>query len=371
MSKVLLAICATFWAGASVSAQLVWKPKQQVLILPSVTTAQVTDSLMFTAVARTSGGTLIAAPSITWTLRNAAGVSLVKRTNQTIAVFPTAVMTPRTTWLVAAWKTATITFYDSTLITLAPFDNMPRVFVGPLTTPPIWNTGQQLIIRPTYKQAVFLPVVLTGGTQNFTTLARTAAKTPVTAYAVTWQLRDATYAHVKSLTATIGQVSVDSQPPASYVTWLVATWTTKAGAIRDSTKVIISTLSYIGSVAMQDSFPPSNRGFRLASLWGKKLSGTIRDSLMNTALALPNMTTLQLDSIRASWKSLDSLPDSLYTVQDTTPKKVTVLAGYRYSACYIGKNRYTGATQVFYPRDSLGIARCDSARQLFSAPRKP
>lgn len=114
--------------------------------------------------------------------------------------------------------------------------------------------------------------------------------------------------------------------------------------------------------AFVDSFPKPNRRITFGSYWGQKIPAAERAVMLTEDLRAARSAKDSAD-VRAKWAAVISIADSVYT----PPRGDTLIAivGFQYPICWLGKNRYTGAT-VIIDGDPI---YCEAARAAFASER--
>jgi len=375
LKKISYAIMLLALSSDVAHAQYVWKRGQQVMVIPNVTTAAVVDSIEVFAVARTSSGVPVTAPGITWNVRDSAGISVVKTGTSKMVLYPMKITTPRTTWLVGSWKTSSGTFRDSVTITVQPHVRQMRFAIGPLYTTQTWRSGQQLMIRPSQRFSMNPPTPLSGGSMTLRVSARTSGGVPVSGFRATWILRDTSAARLVVLSDSSARV-FNTATTTSYLTWVVASWATRSGIIRDSVRILVSTQKEKEYLAFVDSFPDAKRIVVFANPYGYKLpnldSYRLKDLANVNTRADSVIMNREWDVIAASADSIgvdvvvDTLAPALIPHHLLTVP-VRFHKGFSYSLCYLGKNRFNGSVRILAPITPTGQAKCNSVYLAYVA----
>jgi hypothetical protein len=356
-------------------AQYTWKRGQQVMVIPETTApVAVSDSMKVIAVARTSAGVPVTSPAITWNLRDSSGISVIKSTNSSMWIFPLNVPTTKTTWLVGSWRTSSGTFRDSVAVTINPYVATMRFYLGPINRTQTWRSGQQLMIRPSHNFTTFLPAPLSGGSITMRVSARTSGGVPVSGFRATWRLRDTTAASLVVLSDSSARVF--NKTNTGYVSWVVASWATRSGIIRDSVKLLISPIKEKAFLAFNDSFPNAKRIVVFAAPYGHKSPtvAALRDADIKNATTAADSAFLQRE-----WAVIIGSADSIgvdvhvdtVSVARMSAHLLTVPLrfnkGFEYSLCLLAKNRFNGTVRLLAPTSPTGQTKCAGVRLAYES----
>ncbi len=375
LKKISYAIMLLVLSSDVAHAQYVWKRGQQVMVIPKVTTAAVVDSIEVFAVARTSAGTPVTTPAITWNVRDSAGIAVVKTGTSKMVLYPMKIAAARTTWLVGSWKTSSGTFRDSVTITVQPYVQQMRFTVGPLSTPQTWRSGQQLMVRPSQRFTLNPPTPLSGGSMTLRVSARTSSGVPVSGFRATWILRDTSAARLVILSDSSARV-FNTATQTSYLTWVVASWATRSGIIRDSVRILVSTQKEKAFLAFLDTFPDTKRIVVFAEPYGYKLPNLDSYRIKDLSYATTRADSLFMNN---EWAVITGSADSIGVdvVVDTLASAlipnhlltvpVRFHKGFSYSLCYLGKNRFNGSVRILAPITPTGQAKCNSVYLAYVA----
>ena len=221
---------------------LPWVRGQQVIIMADSTKTPLTEgtTMKLTAYARTSAGVPVAAPLITWVVRDSMNLSSEPQNNTSTVVRAASALTrPSVEWVFASWSTRSGVFRDSVPITLSPVS---------FTLP--WQPRQQVLtVRSNTGDLV------AGGTSSttmLTTYVRTSAGVPVANPKIVYTSNSPTLKVIQINNTTAQIVMVSSAllgGPGNYngnvnnstqTGVITATWKTLSGTLTSTT-----TISYI------------------------------------------------------------------------------------------------------------------------------
>jgi hypothetical protein len=235
MLKRISAVLLMSAIFAGVSSAQTWIRGQQVSISPKNVSLLVNETSVLKAYARTSTGVPVTKPGIEWVSRDTTKVNVVSKTNDQADI---AARSEGNAWIIASWTTKSGKFYDSVLVVVNP------ITLGSLP----WVQGQQLLLMPKTNTETFTlydkdSVFLQG-------VARTSQGVLIADPLIQFQV-DSAVGKIRRITNATAMFTVKNKPLSGVVP-IHASWSTRSGVFRDSSKFMIQRLPDPTDVAIEN-----------------------------------------------------------------------------------------------------------------------